>query len=61
MLWKLDRIMGRDEARESSKRFTRVGIGFYVFEDPQVTGVTERKRGVDRGTHRRATRGNRRR
>lgn len=39
MLWNLDVKMGRGAAPENSKRFTRVGIGFYVFEDPQVTGV----------------------
>ena len=39
ILWKFDRKMGRKEAHGKSQRFTRVGIGFYVFEDPQVTGV----------------------
>jgi hypothetical protein len=43
MLWKLDRIMGRNDVGRISGRFTRVGIGFYVFEDPQVTGVAHRK------------------
>jgi hypothetical protein len=53
VLWKFDRKMGRKEAHGKSQRFTRVGIGFYVFEDPQVTGVTRRrKRPKGRGTRR---------
>jgi hypothetical protein len=44
ILWKFDRKMGRKEAHGKSQRFTRVGIGLYVFEDPQVTGVVRGKR-----------------
>ena len=43
ILWKFDRKMGRKEAHGKSQRFTRVGIGIYVFEDPQVTGVARDK------------------
>ncbi|MGH8290555.1 MAG: DUF6502 family protein [Steroidobacteraceae bacterium] len=53
ILWKLDQKMFRKELYQKGKRFTRVGIGFYVFEDPQVTGIA-------RGSGRRA-RGARRR
>ena len=52
-LWKFDRKMGRKEAHGKSQRFTRVGIGFYVFEDPQVTGVARgKRRPKGRGTRR---------
>ncbi|HJS92173.1 MAG TPA: DUF6502 family protein [Steroidobacteraceae bacterium] len=47
ILWKLDQKMFRKELYQRAKRFTRVGIGFYVFEDPQVTGIArgrERRR-----------------
>jgi hypothetical protein len=53
MLWTLDAKMGRGAVPEKSKRFTRVGVGFYVFEDPQVTGVARRKgRGEARAVRR---------
>lgn len=61
ILWKFDRKMGRKEAHGKSQRFTRVGIGFYVFEDPQVTGVVRgRKRPKGRRPRRRALKRSRR-
>jgi Family of unknown function (DUF6502) len=60
MLWKLDVNMGRGAVRETSKRFTRVGIGFYVFEDPQVTGIAGKRRDARAVPRRHLTRRRRR-
>lgn len=61
MLWNLDVKMGRGAVREQSKRFTRVGIGFYVFEDPQVTGVARNRHRNAQAAPRRELRRRRRR
>lgn len=62
ILWKFDRKMGRKEVGRKSERFTRVGIGIYVFEDPQVTGVARAKRRPNtRGAKGRVVRRSRRR